>query len=38
MDITRRTFPACTVIGREGSTEEGEGLVQRLWTEAISTL
>lgn len=34
MDITRRTFPACTVIGREGSTEEGEGFVQRLWTEA----
>ena len=38
MDITRRTFPACTVIGLEGSTEEGEGFVQRLWTEAISTL
>lgn len=34
MDITRRTFPARTVIGREGSTEEGEGFVQRLWTEA----
>lgn len=34
MDITRRIFPACTVIGREGSTEEGEGFVQRLWAEA----
>ena len=28
--------PAFTVIGKEGSTQEGPGFVQRLWTDANS--
>lgn len=28
------TLPAVTVIGREGSTRDGEGFIQRLWAEA----
>lgn len=27
-------LPAFTVIGREGSTRDGEGFIQRLWAEA----
>lgn len=34
MKIETITKPAFTVIGREGSTEEGVGFVQRLWAEA----
>lgn len=34
MQIDRFIKPAFTVIGREGSTEEGPGFVQRLWQEA----
>ncbi len=26
--------PAFTVIGMEGSTDEGEGFIQRLWEDA----
>lgn len=31
--IERLSKPAFTVIGREGSTEEGPGFIQRLWQE-----
>jgi len=34
MNIERITLPALTVIGREGSTHDGPGFIQRLWTEA----
>jgi len=34
MNIERLTLPALTVIGREGSTHDGPGFIQRLWTEA----
>ena len=34
MQIERISKPAFTVIGKEGSTADGEGFVQRLWAEA----
>ena len=34
MNIERITLPSVTVIGREGSTKDGPGVIQRLWTEA----
>lgn len=36
MKIERMKKPAFSVIGKEGSTQEGEGLIQRLWEEANS--
>ncbi len=34
MNIERISKPAFAVIGKEGSTEDGAGFVQRLWQEA----
>lgn len=34
MNIERCKRPALTVIGREGSTHDGPGFIQRLWNEA----
>ena len=34
MNIERLILPATTVIGREGSTCDGPGFIQRLWAEA----
>ena len=34
LQIERKTKPPFAVIGREGSTDEGEGFIQRLWDEA----
>ena len=34
MHMERVVKPSFTVIGREGSTDEGEGFIQRLWGEA----
>lgn len=34
MHIEKITKPAFYVIGKEGSTEDGSGFVQRLWAEA----
>ncbi len=34
MKIERISKPAFSVIGKEGSTAEGEGFVQQLWAEA----
>ena len=34
MKIERVIKPSFAVIGKEGSTEEGEGFIQRLWSEA----
>ena len=34
MTVERVAKAAFAVIGLEGSTEEGEGFVQRLWAEA----
>ncbi len=36
MKIEKITKPAFTVIGKEGSTKDGEGFIQRLWEEANS--
>jgi len=36
MEIQKVTKEAFTVIGKEGSTEDGEGFVQRLWEDANS--
>lgn len=36
MKILRCIKPCFTVIGKEGSTEEGSGFVQRLWSDANS--
>ena len=33
-DPTRIVKPAFSVIGMEGSTDDGEGFIQRLWNEA----
>ena len=34
MKIDRRVKESFTVIGKEGSTEDGEGFIKRLWDEA----
>lgn len=34
MNIERCTLPAFTVIGREGSTNDGPGFIQQLWANA----
>lgn len=34
MNIQRFTKESFTVIGKEGSTDEGSGFVQRLWEDA----
>ena len=34
MNIERCTLPAFTVIGREGSTNDGPGFIQQLWADA----
>lgn len=34
MNIERIILPAVTIIGREGSTAEGQGFIQRLWADA----
>ena len=34
MNIERISLPALTVIGIEGSTRDGGGFIQRLWSEA----
>lgn len=34
MSIEIRRFPAFSVLGREGSTQEGAGFIERLWQEA----
>ena len=34
MNIERISLPALTVIGIEGSTRDGAGFIQRLWSEA----
>lgn len=34
MEIQRITKPSFSVIGKEGSTADGPGVVQRLWAEA----
>ena len=34
MNIERITLPAVTVIGREGSTHDGPGFIQSLWSAA----
>lgn len=34
MEITRIVKESFTVIGREGSTQDGEGFIQRLWKDA----
>ena len=34
MEIQKIKKEAFTVIGKEGSTEEGDGFIQRLWAEA----
>lgn len=36
MNIERITKPAFTVIGKEGSTKDGEGFIRRLWEDANS--
>ncbi len=36
MNIERITKPAFTVIGKEGSTKDGEGFIGRLWEDANS--
>ena len=36
MDIARVTKESFTVIGKEGSTEMGEGFIQKLWLDANS--
>lgn len=36
MNIEIITKPAFTVIGKEGSTKDGEGFIQRLWEDANS--
>lgn len=36
MKIERCTKSAFTVIGKEGSTKDGEGFIQRLWEDANS--
>lgn len=36
MKIERYTKSAFTVIGKEGSTKDGEGFIQRLWEDANS--
>ena len=34
LHIEKKLKPSFAVIGREGSTDEGEGFIQRLWDEA----
>lgn len=34
MNIERIILPAVTVIGREGSTDDGPGFIQNLWADA----
>lgn len=34
MNIERRRLPELTIIGREGSTNDGPSFIQRLWAEA----
>ena len=34
LQIERKLKPTFVVIGKEGSTDEGEGFIQRLWDEA----
>jgi len=34
MEMKRCVKPSFCVIGKEGSTDEGEGFIQRLWAEA----
>lgn len=36
MNIVEMTMPSFFVIGKEGSTEDGQGFVQRLWENANS--
>lgn len=36
MNVEHCTRPAFTVIGKEGSTQDGEGFVQRLWADATA--
>lgn len=36
MNIEKITKPDFTVIGKEGSTKDGEGFIQRLWEDANS--
>lgn len=36
MNIERITKPAFTVIGKEGSTKDGESFIKRLWDDANS--
>lgn len=36
MKIERISKPAFSIIGKEGSTAEGEGFIQRLWEDANS--
>ena len=36
MIIEKRTKPTFTVIGKEGSTLDGKGFVQKLWNDANS--
>ena len=34
LQIERKVKPSFAVIGREGSTDDGEGFIQRLWADA----
>lgn len=34
MEFSRCQMPSFSVIGKEGSTEDGEGFIQKLWEEA----
>ena len=34
MKLTRRVKESFSVIGKEGSTRQGEGFIQKLWAEA----
>lgn len=34
MNIRRREMPSFCVIGKLGSTDDGEGFIQKLWTDA----
>ena len=34
MNITQKRKPAFSVIGKEGSTEQGPGFIQQLWADA----
>ncbi|MBQ2990775.1 MAG: hypothetical protein IJD60_05745 [Clostridia bacterium] len=36
MEIEKRIKPSFSVIGKEGSTLDGQGFIQKLWSEATA--